>query len=177
MNMTKPRMLSFTLRKAVSLGLIAALLAGFAAVNTVTSTNLGTESVKLSSETFSDDTDVNIIGKGVKIIEAAAAAAAGGSAPGVEVTSVLPAVNNALVLDNYAYEFEVKEVGNTSFQSAENLKIEVYGDDGSSTTLLATLYSQQGTVDDASVEGVTVTVDLGSSTAIHNSYNIVVSRQ
>ena len=86
-------------------------------------------------------------------------------------------VNNALVKNNYAYEFELKESGVATLQSAENLKIEVFGDDGSTTSLLATLYTQQGTVDDTNVEGVTVTVDLGSPTVVHDNFDIIVNRQ
>ena len=86
-------------------------------------------------------------------------------------------MNNALTKGNYAYKVEIKKASATSFQSGENLKIEMYGDDGSTNALLATFYSQQSTVDDANVEGVTVTVDLGSSSTIHSSFDVIVSRQ
>ena len=105
------------------------------------------------------------------------AAAAGTSAPGIESNDILPAVNNALTKNNYAYRFEMKESGATTWQLGENFKIEVYGDDGATITLLATVYTQQATVDDANVEGVTVTVDLGSSSTIHDAFDIVITRQ
>jgi hypothetical protein len=165
------------LRWAILLGVIGALFTGFMLVNTVTSTSLGTSDVKLANETFSDDSDITLVRKGIKLVQTTTAAV-GTSAPGqVEITSALPAVNNALTQNNYAYEFEVKESGVTTLQSDENLKIEVYGDDGTTTTLLATLYTRQATVDDASVEGVTVTVDLGSATTAHDDFDIVVTRR
>lgn len=130
-----------TLRWAIFLGLIGALVMGFAVASTVTSTNLGNSNVKLATETFTDDADLSVVAKGIKLIQTTTAAA-GTSAPGVEVASPLGVVNNALTKNNYAYEFEVKESGVATLQSGENLKIEVYGDDGTTTTLLATLYTQ-----------------------------------
>jgi hypothetical protein len=164
------------LRWAILLGVIGALLTGFMVVNTVTSSSLGNGNVKLANETFSDDSDITVVRKGIKLVQTSTAAA-GTSPPGqVEITSGLPAVNNALTENNYAYEFEVKESGVTTLQSGENLKIQVYGDNGT-TALLATLYTKQATVADASVEGVTVTVDLGSATTVHDDFDIVVTRQ
>lgn len=162
---------------AILLGVIGALFTGFMVVNTVTSSSLGNGNVKLANETFSDDGDITVVRKGIKLVQANSSGATGDSAPGVEITSPFSAVNNDLIQNNYAYEFEVKEFGDATLQSGEDLKIQVYGDDGSSTTLLATLYTQQGTVDDVSVEGVTVTVDLGSATTVHDDFDIVVTRQ
>ena len=167
---------STALKRALLLGALGAVLTSFIAVQAVTSTNLGNGSVKLATESFSDDADVSVAGKGIMVV-GANASAAGASAPGVEVDNTLPAVRNALTKNNYAYEFEVKEAAVASFQSGENLKIEVYGDDGSTTTLLATLYTQQGSVDDVNVEGVTVTVDLGSTTVVHDNFDVIVTRQ
>ena len=167
---------STALKRALLLGVIGAVLTGFIAAQAVTSTNLGNGSVKLATESFSDDADVSVVGKGIMVV-ASNASALGGSAPGVEMDNTLPAVRTALTKNNYAYEFEVKEAAVTSFQSGENLKIEVYGDDGTTTTLLATLYTQQGTVDDVNVEGVTVTVDLASTSIVHDNFDIIVTRQ
>ncbi len=169
---------STAMGRALIFGVIAALLTsgGITIATTVTSGDLGTSSVKLTGQTFSDDADVTVTAVGV-IVNGSTGSAAGDSAPGVEVTSSLPAVNNALTKGNYAYKVQVKEASATSFQLGENLKIEVYGDDGSTTSLLATHYTQQSTVDDANVEGVTVTTDLGSSSTIHSSFDVIVSRQ
>ena len=164
------------LSRAILFGVAGAFLMGFMVVNTVTSTSLGSGTVKMATETFADDADITIVKKGVKLIQTTISASAG--APGVDVTGpTLANVNNALTKNNYAYEFEVKESGATTLQSAENLKIEVYGDDGSTTTLLATLYTQQSSVDDANVEGAIVTVDLGSATVVHDNFDIIVNRQ
>ena len=47
-------------RRAVVFGLIGALLMGIMVVSALTTTNLGTESIRLGRETFSDDTDVSV---------------------------------------------------------------------------------------------------------------------
>ncbi len=46
---------SKAVRRALILSVIGALFTGFMTVNTVTSTNLGNGTVKLATETFSDD--------------------------------------------------------------------------------------------------------------------------
>ena len=169
---------STAMGRALIFGVIAALLTsgGITIATTVTSGDLGTASVKLAGQAFSDDSDVVVTAKGI-IVNGSSGSAVGTSASGVEVTSSLPAVNNALTKGNYAYRVEITEAAATSFQSGENLKIEVYGDDGSTNSLLATFYTQQSTVDDANVEGVTVIVDLGSSSTIHSSFDVIVSGQ
>lgn len=164
------------LTRATLLGLAGAFLAGLMVVNTVGSTDLGSSSVKLAVETFTDDPDVAITTVGVLKIPSNASAI-GGSGPGVEATSAIPAVNNATTKNNYAYRFEIKESGVAAWQSGENFLVEIYGDDGSTTSLLATLYIQQSIVDDVSIEGVAVTVDVGSSTIVPDSFDIIVTRQ
>ena len=163
-------------KRALFLGVAGALVMSVGVVTTVTSTNLGTSNIKLATESFTDDPDVSVVAVGV-LKSGANAAAAGTSAPGIESNDILPAVNNALTKNNYAYRFEMKESGATTWQLGENFKIEVYGDDGATITLLATVYTQRATVDDANVEGVTVTVDLGSSSTIHDAFDIVITRQ
>lgn len=169
---------SAALPRAILFGLIGASVMGVMVVNAVTSTNLGNGSIKLGKETFSDDADVVVTSKRIfKLSNADAGPASGDSAPGVEATSGLPQVNNALVKNKYAYEFEMKEAALTSWQSGENFKIEVYMDDGTTNSLLATLYSQQGTVDDGNVEGVTVTVNTGDANIVGDLFSIIITRQ
>ena len=95
---------------------------------------------------------------------------------GRAITNALPQVNNTLVRNNYAYEFEVKESSPDTLGVGENLKIEVYMDDGATTSLLATLYTQ-GATGDSSVKGVTVTVDPGVSNALGDAFSVVITRQ
>ena len=171
------RIATSTFRRAVLLGFISALLMGFTVVSTVGSTDLGTEQVDLSVNTFVDDADVTLANNDIIIITAAATAS-GDNPLGQEADDTLPAVNNDLNLDYYAYTFELKESGATAWQSGENFRIRVYGYDasGPTTALLATLYTQQGTAD-GTVEGVTVTVDLGSTTTAHDHFDIIIDRQ
>lgn len=164
------------LTRALLLGLAGAFLAGLMVVNTVGSTDLGSSNVKLASETFTDDPDVVVSTVGVLKI-ASNASAVGDSAPGVEATSAIPAANNATTKNNYAYRFEIKESGVAAWQSGEDFLVEIYGDNGTTTSLLSTLYIQQSVVDDVNVEGVAVTVDVGSATIVPDSFDIVVTRQ
>jgi hypothetical protein len=167
------------LKKALLLGFIGALITGFMVVNTVTSGTIGPAgggAIKLSSQAFSSDTDITVTSVGVLVV-GSATSAAGTSAPGVEATIGNAAVNNALTKDNYAYKFTVIESGVNTLTAAENLKIEIYGDNGTTTTLITTLYSQQATADAANAEGITATVDLGSATTIYDNFDVVVTRQ
>ena len=166
-------------RRAVLLGLLGAFMMSIVVVNAVSSTNLGSQTLKLARETFSDDADVAVFAKQIlKIKNSDVASPAGDTTPGVEAAAGLPQINNNLIKNNYAYEFEVKEAANNSWQSGENFKIEVYMDDGTTTSLLATLYTKQvDLVDDGAIEGVTVVVDNGQSNAIGDIFSIVITRQ
>ena len=166
------------LRRAILFGVVGAFLMGFMVVNTITSNNLGSNNIKLGKEGFSDDADLVISAKQIyKLTTADAGPAVGDSAPGGESTSALPRINNALVKNKYAYEFEVKEAAVDSLQSGENFKIEVYMDDGTTTSLIATLYMKQDTVDDGSVEGVTVTANTGLPNVVGDLFSIIITRQ
>ena len=170
------RMAPDTLRFAFLFGVIGAILTGFVVVYTVNSSQLSTGDIRLSYETFVDDTIVTVSQVGIKINQTTVGAA-GGSPLGIEADDTLPNVNNALTRNNYAYEFTVKEAAIADWQSGKNLKIEVYGDDGSNTTILATLYLQQSVVDDLTIEGVSVAVDLASQTVVHDNFDIVITAQ
>ncbi|MEE9248980.1 MAG: hypothetical protein V3U79_09820 [Dehalococcoidia bacterium] len=166
-------------RRAVIFGLIGALLMGIMVVNAVTSTDLGSQSIRLGRETFSDDTDVSVASQRIfKLKNADVAGPAGDTTPGVEAASGLPQVNNNLTRNDYAYEFVVQEAALDSFQSGENFKIEVYMDDGTTNSLLATLYTKQvDLVDDGTFEGVTVVVNSGLSSVVGDTFSIVITRQ
>ena len=167
------------LRPAIILGLAAAILTSVVVANALTATDLGnsgTESIDLAVNTFADDADVEITRLGL-FKSSTTTAAVGDSAAGIEATNALPAVNNALTGNYWAYRFTVAETGNTAWQAGEDFKFDVYGDIGSTTTLLATLYCQQAVVDDGDIDGVTATIDLGSATVVYDTFDILVRRQ
>ena len=172
------------IKRAMLLGIIGAMLTGFMVVNTVTSSDIspaGGGGISLSSQTFTNDTQITVVSNGIKVIPSTDGTAVGDTLSGeVEATLSLPEVTTAVTKGNYAYEFEVKESSATDWAATDgtdDLKIEVYGDNGSTTTLLATFYVDQGTADVGDVEGVTGTVDLGSSSSIYNTIDVVVTRQ
>lgn len=171
-------------RGAIVLGAAAAVITsavvGYTAINAtdINPGGAGDESISLAVNTYVADSDVTIDSPEISI-STATAAAAGDSAPGVEGDDTFPAVNDAITADNYAYQFVVKESGVATWSASEDFRIRVYAYDssGPTTTLLATLYAQQAVADGANVEGVTVTVDLGSTTSIYDSFDIIVDRQ
>ena len=169
--------------RGLLLGLAGAVISGLVVVYAnigATDIGGGTETIDLSVNSFTGDTEVTVANSDISIV-AATAAAAGTSAPGIEANvATFPAVNNALTADNYSYTFEMKETANGDWLVSENFRIRVYGHDtsGPTTTLLATLYTQQASNNAAAaVEGVTVTVDLGLASAVYNNFDIIVDRQ
>ena len=171
-------------RGAIVLGAAAAIVTsavvGYTAISAtdINPGGAGDEQISLAVNTYVADADVTIENPEI-VISTSSISAAGGSAPGVEAVDTLPGVNTAVTADNYAYQFEVKESGVATLLVGEDLRIRVYGYDssGPTTTLLATLYTQQAVSDTGNVEGVTVTVDLGSGTQIYDNFDIIVDRQ
>ena len=166
------------LRPAVVLGLAAAILMSVVVVNALTASDLGggQESIDVAVNTWADDADVTIARLGLFKVSTTTAAA-GTSAPGIEATNALPAVNNALTANNWAYRFTVSEANATAWQASEDFRFDVYGELAGTTSLLTTLYCQQAVIDDGNTDGVTATVDLGSATVIHDTFDIIVRRQ
>jgi hypothetical protein len=123
------------LKRAVLLGIFGAMLIGFMVVNTVSTGTIGPSSgaIKLSSQAFSDDSDITVTSNGIKVVP--------------------------------------------TTDGTDDLKIEVYGDNGSTTTLIATFYVEQGTADVGLIEGVTGTVDLGSYSSVYDTIDVVVTHQ
>ncbi len=158
----------------IALGVMIVLFQSFMVVDASSFAGGGGASAR-ATETFTDDADVIVTSTGIRKISSTMATL-GSAAPGVEVTHDLPAVNNALTKNHYAYTFQVKEVAPSSWKVGDELTIEVYGD-AASTPLLATLYIQQSKADDGYVEGVTATIDVGSSTSIPGRFDIIVTRQ
>ena len=171
------------LYRAFLLGFVGAVLTGFiVAYANIGATDVGggTESIDLSVNSFVGDTEVTVANSDIGIVSASGAAA-GTSPSGVEANVVtFPAVNNALTADNYSYTFEVKETSNGDWLAGESFRIRVYGYDsaGPTTTLLTTLYAKQDANNAAAaVEGVQVTVDLGTASSIYDHFDIIVDRQ
>ncbi len=182
MNLVLTRFGAPALKKALLLGIVGAMLTGYMVVNTVSSSSIGPTgggAIKLIGQTFSDDADVTVSSNGIKVVPSTDAVAVGDTLGGeVEATSSLPEVTTAVTKGNYAYEFEIKESGATAWaltDGTDDLVIEVYGDNGT-TTLLATFYVKQA-VADGTVEGVTGTVDLGSSSTIYDTFSVIVTHQ
>ena len=170
-----------TIQKVVLLGVVGAFATGFVVVYAnITATDFGggDEPIRLGVNTFITDPDTTIQNSDVTIVTSSAGASAG--EPGVEAdVATFPAVNNVLTAGNYAYTVEVIESGIDTWTAGEDHRIRVYGHNntGPAVTLLATLYFQQASANATTVEGVTVTVDIGLTTAIHDHYDIIVDRQ
>lgn len=175
------------LRQAILFGTVGAIVTSVVVVNTLTATDIGhdgpgDQKIGLAFNTFIADPDTTVAtstATGIEIISSDTVAA-GTSAPGVEPASgTYPAVNNTLNADNYAYKFDVIEASDGAWGVGENLRIEVYGYlTGTDTSAkLTTLYTDQASAEAGAIEGVTVTVDLGSTTQIYDNIDIVVTRQ
>ncbi|MBI4338984.1 MAG: hypothetical protein HY680_03425 [Chloroflexi bacterium] len=174
MNGLTTRFGAAALKRALFFGLIGAFLMSFMAVNTLSSTS-SSATVTLANESFTSDLDTAITWSGLSK-QNSNAAASGDSAPGIEATSSLPAIQTALTKNDYVYSFEFKEAAVASWGAGRQYKVEVYGDDGSTVTLLATLYTQQAVASDAAIDGVTVKVDTGSSSTAYDGYSIVITK-
>lgn len=173
---------SMALTRATLFGLVGALLmtgvvVGYANVS-ATDLGSGNEEISLAFNTFVNDAEVTVENSTIGIVTAAASAV-GDSAPGVEAAvATFPAVNNALVVDNYSYSFDMRETAAGDWLVNEDFRIKVYGynSTGPTSTLLGTFYTKQVTAD-AGTEGVRVTVDLASSTSIPDHFDIIIDRQ
>ena len=170
-------------RGAIGLAALAAIASGtLVAYTAISATDLapspGDEQITLAVNSYIADSDVTVDSADVTIV-GSTAAAVGDSPSGIEADTGLSVVNNALTADNYGYTFVVKESGVDAWSTSEDFRIRVFGFDasGPTSTLLATLYMQQASADVGAVEGVTVTVDLGSSTQIYDNFDIIIDRQ
>ena len=83
----------------------------------------------------------------------------------MDVTSAAASIQNAQTKNNYAYQFTVAEAAVGSLTTGDKYKLQVWGDNGSTTSLLATLYFQQTSEESSAVADVTVPIDLASPPA------------
>ena len=177
------KMLTTAFKRAALFGLVGAvLMTGFVVVYTnITATDLGVgnDEVKLAVKTFVNDTEVTLDNSVLGIVSTSGGAVGDTTGTAVEtVVAAYAAVNNALTADNYSYSFDLHESSAADWLAGEKFKIQVYGYNSSTSTstLLTTLYTKQVTAVSGTIEGVRVTVDLGSSTSINDNFDIIVER-
>jgi hypothetical protein len=165
---------------ALLIGALMSLLVGIATVSTLTSQDLNplgaaTEDIELVSNSFQDDGHVTVARTGF-LKAAAATSAASDSAPGLDATaSFATDINNAISEGNWTYRFTVVESTDEDWGATREYQVDVYQSIGGDTTLNSTLY-WMNTTDGSGPEGVTVTIDLASSTIVPDSFSIIVTR-
>ena len=72
---------------------------------------------------------------------------------------------------------DVSEAANGSWGSTREYRIDVYGTIGAGDNLLlGSLFVKNATADGASIENVELTIDLGSATAIPDTFDVIVTR-
>ncbi|MEK7281324.1 MAG: hypothetical protein AAB037_03095 [Chloroflexota bacterium] len=150
--------------------LAGVLIASMAVVATLAVDNLGTKVIRPGSEEFSLDADSTIVNTAISKA-AATTAASGDTTPGSDATIGLVQINEALTADNWTYKFEVIESGVNTWGATRTYKVEVYADGVAQTTL----YFNNATINAATVEGVTVKVDLGSGN-LPDTMSVVVTK-
>ena len=157
-------------RRAIFLGMAAALLVSMVTVSTITAQNLGTGSIDLGNATFATDADTDITATGVVVNTAAVVADTS------EEATIAPygALNNALVAGDYAYKFDVFESGVNTWLASQTYTIEVWETTGGVTSSLGSYGTLQGVADAGTVEGATVTLNLGS--VVPDEFDIVVTK-
>ena len=170
---------SRSFRRSVLLGLFGgfAILMGVTSTYAISSTNLGTTNIKLASETFTADADVTVAAFGFGTgNDDTAVGTTQGTATEVESGGAGKMANPFLTKDNFTYAVLVQEAAITSFQTGEVYKIEIYGDDGTTNTLLGTVFCKQDSVDDGVIEGCQATVDQGSATDSKDGFSVIVTQ-
>ena len=155
-------------KRAMVLGIIGAAMISIVTVTTLTAQNLGSGTVDLGNATFATDGDTDVTAQGIKINTAAAAADATEEA----TTSPYGALNNTLVAGEYAYVFDVFENGASTWAASQTYTIEVWETTGGTTTSLGTYNTTQAA--DPGVEGVTVTLNLGS--VVPDEFDIIITK-
>ena len=128
------------------------------------------------SNTSGDPSDIRLIPLGI-VLNPSDQAPSGITAPGVEAGVELPAIGTALIRGNLAYRFQVQEAAPGSWEQADSFQVQVFSSSGEESSLLATLYMSVGRADPEAIEGVTVTVDLGSATSIPDRVDVVTERR
>lgn len=162
------------LRAVLTLAMMAVL--GAAVVAWALSVTSTTRSVNLQDEEFTADSASTVVLQGVEKATAAEAAA-GTTSPGVEAADTNPTVTNGVTEGNWVYKFQVTEAEATSWAAGTQYKVTVYKRVGTDWQAATTLYFQNGTVPATDVvEGVTVKVDLASTSTIPDGFSIQLEK-
>ena len=174
-------------RLVIGIAIIIVLVAIVATTtSTLPSQVIGDDDVSIAHNTFTTDASVVISGETIVINSAAAAAVGNTSAGAVEATTSSPALRTALTNDNYSYTFLISETSGTCpdcWTTGDQLRVRVWGvnADGAPDTVELTsagdggLYIAQSS-EEAGVEGVQVTIDLGTKQSKYESFDVLVDR-
>jgi hypothetical protein len=151
----------------VILGLL--LVAGTAFALTATTDVLN---LSLFHQTVQADNSANVVSQGFQLSLVNGSATGQTSGAAVEASLLNPSLNTALTSGDWYYSFTVKETGATAWNSSTTYTVTVYGDG----VLLGTLYFKNATADAINIEGVTVKVDVGSSTVVPDGIDVQVQK-
>ncbi|GBD12976.1 hypothetical protein HRbin24_00999 [bacterium HR24] len=162
------------LRALLTLALVG-VLAGTTVAWALTITS-SSRAVNLRDEEIVSDTASTVILQGIEKATTSEAAA-GTTSPGVEADTTNPTVTNGTTEGNWVYKFQVTEAAASSWTAGTQYKVTVYSRLGSDWTTSATLYFQNASIPSPdAVEGVTVKVDLASSSTIPDGFSIHVEK-
>jgi hypothetical protein len=155
-------------------GATGALIGLFLVAGAVFGLNATTSVLNLSlfHQTVQADSTAVVVSKGFQLSLASSSAAGASSGAAVEATLLNPNVQTAMIAGNWYYSFTVNEASAGAWNAATTYTVTVYGDG----VLLATLHFKNATADAINVEGVTVKVDAGSSTAIPDGIDVQVDK-
>lgn len=174
-------------RLVIGIVIIVALVVALAGTtSTLPSQIIGDDDISIGHNTFTTDASVAISDEAIVINGSAAAAIGDTSITAVEPTTSSPVLRTALTDDNYSYQFIVKEASGSCpdcWVTGEQLRVRVWGidADGAPDTDELTssgdggLYIAQSS-EDAGVEGVQVTVDLGTKLPKYETFDILIDR-
>ena len=145
-------------------GVIVTSVAGVSALAvTSTSTSITLQAEAVTADTANTTVDNEVFTKSSAVVSAAGTCSA---SPVTATIATFAAVNDALAVNDWVYQFDVKEAGNNTWVASQKYKIEVYGDGALLTTLHLTM---PGTVDTLNPEGVTAKVSLGATSVPDNT--------
>ena len=157
-------------KRALLIGVIGAALTAFMVVNAITAETLGTGAIKLGNATFAVDADTTVTATGIIVNQATTTPDTSEEA----TIATFGALNNALNSGQYAYKFDVFESSAASWATSTTYTIDVYETTGVTTASLGAYNTLQAASDTGAVEGVTVTVNLGS--VVPDEFDIVVNK-